>query len=177
MADRARRNVELKARDADPAGTLARALAAGAVDRGILVQRDTYFRVAVGRLKLREESPGGATLIAYARPDHGSERVSDYRLVPVADPAALRAALAATAGVLAEVVKRRHLLLVGAVRIHLDDVEGLGRFIELEAVAPADSDLGHERAEVARLRGLLGIADAALTSGSYSDAVLAAAAA
>src|ERR671921_2716196 len=78
----ARRNVELKARDPDPARTLERALAAGAQDRGLLRQRDTYFAVAHGRLKLREEEPGGATLIAYERPDAASARVSHYRLPP-----------------------------------------------------------------------------------------------
>src|SRR5215208_2035882 len=103
----ASRNVELKAHDPDPERTLERALAAGAEDRGVLRQRDTYFDVRRGRLKLREEEPGGATLIAYDRPDEASERVSRYRLVPVPDPDALRAALEAADGVGAVVVKRR----------------------------------------------------------------------
>ena len=79
------RNVELKAHDPDPARTLERALKAGARDAGLLRQRDTYFTVASGRLKLRVEEPGGATLIAYDRPDAASARVSSYRLVPVQD--------------------------------------------------------------------------------------------
>jgi homotetrameric cytidine deaminase len=167
----ARRNVELKARDPDPAATLARALAAGAEDRGVLQQRDTYFAVAHGRLKLREEEPGGATLIAYDRPDAGADRVSAYRLVPVPDPAGLRAALAGACGVRAEVEKRRRLLMWETVRIHLDDVAGLGSFLELEAVAAGDSDLARERAQVEHLRSILAIGDAALTTGSYADAV------
>jgi homotetrameric cytidine deaminase len=168
------RNVELKARDPDPARTLERALAAGARDHGILHQRDTYFAVRHGRLKLREEEPGGATLIAYERPDTAAERVSDYRLVPVTDPAALRAALEATDGVLAVVAKARRLLLwEDSVRIHLDAVEGLGTFLELEAVASPGSDLAREHDQVARLRDALAIADAALVEGSYADAVLA----
>jgi homotetrameric cytidine deaminase len=170
----ARRNVELKAHDRDPGETLARALAAGAEDRGVLRQRDTYFAVARGRLKLREEEPGGATLIAYERPDAAAARVSDYRLVPVADAAALRAALAATCGVRVEVRKRRHLLLwERTVRIHLDDVAELGRFVELEAVAAPGTDLAGERDRVARLREALAIADEALCEGSYADAVAA----
>jgi len=168
------RNVELKARDPDPARTLERALAAGAREHGILHQRDTYFAVRHGRLKLREEEPGGATLIAYERPDTAAERVSDYRLVPVTDPAALRAALEATDGVLAVVAKARRLLLwEDSVRIHLDAVEGLGTFLELEAVAAPGSDLAREHDQVARLRDALAIADAALVEGSYADAVLA----
>src|SRR5215213_1650988 len=153
------RNVELKARDADPARTLERALAAGAREHGILHQRDTYFAVRHGRLKLREEEPGGATLIAYERPDTAAERVSDYRLVPVPDPAALRAALEATDGILAVVAKARRLLLwEDSVRIHLDAVEGLGSFLELEAVAAPGSDLAREHDQVARLRDALAIA-------------------
>jgi homotetrameric cytidine deaminase len=169
------RNVELKAHDEDPGRTLERALAAGARDRGVLRQRDTYFAVPRGRLKLREEEPGGATLIAYDRPDDASERVSDYRLVPVAEPEAMRAALTAANGVLTVVEKRRRLLQwEESVRIHLDDVSGLGTFLELEAVAAPGSDLSRERAQVARLRELLDIGDGALREGSYADALQAA---
>ena len=167
------RNVELKAHDPDPARTLERALQAGARDAGLLRQRDTYFTVPHGRLKLREEDPGGATLIAYDRPDAASARVSSYRLVPVADPEPLRDALTAANGVDVVVVKRRHLLLWETVRIHLDEVRGLGSFLELEAVAEPDSDLSSERARVAHLRAALDIADEALQAGSYADAVAA----
>jgi tRNA pseudouridine38-40 synthase len=91
-----RRNVELKALDPDPERSLAVCRELGAEDRGVLVQRDTYFRARTGRLKLREEQPGGATLVQYARPDADEARLSAYRLVPVSDPGELRAALDAT---------------------------------------------------------------------------------
>ena len=168
------RNVELKAHDDDPGRTLERALAAGAQDRGLLRQRDTYFAVPRGRLKLREEEPGGATLIAYERSDDASERVSSYRLVSVEEPDAMRAALTAATGVLTLVDKRRRLLMWDTVRIHLDGVSGLGTFLELEAVADPGSDLSRERAQVARLRELLEIGDDTLREGSYADALLAA---
>ena len=167
----AARNVELKAHDPDPARTLERALAAGARDEGLLRQRDTYFTVAAGRLKLREEDPGGATLIGYQRPDAGGERVSAYRLVAVPDPEAMRAALADANGIDVVVVKRRHLLLWETVRIHLDEVRGLGSFLELEAVAAPGSDLRREREQVAHLREALDIRDEALREGSYADAL------
>jgi len=93
--------------------------------------------------------------------------------VPVPDPHGLRTALEETCGVRVEVVKRRRLLMWKTVRIHLDEVRGLGRFLELEAVADPGSDLARERAQVAHLRGLLGIADDALRAGSYADAVAA----
>jgi len=162
-----RRNVELKAVDPDPARTLARALASGASDEGVIVQRDTYFRVASGRLKLREEEPGEAHLIAYARPDDADVRVSSYRVVPAPD--GTLAALSETLGVDVVVEKRRHLLLWETVRIHLDEVTGLGSFVELEAVAEGDSDLSREREQVAHLRDELGIGE--LREGSYADAI------
>jgi homotetrameric cytidine deaminase len=170
----ASRNVELKAHDPDPGRTLERALAAGAEDRGLLRQRDTYFDVAQGRLKLREEEPGGATLIGYQRPDEATERVSSYRLVPVADAEALRDALAAANGIRAVVVKRRRLLMWETVRIHLDEVRGLGSYVELEAVAEPGSDLARERRQIAQLRELLEIRDESLREGSYGDALAAA---
>jgi homotetrameric cytidine deaminase len=173
----ARRNVELKALDPDPGRTLQRALELGAEDHGVIVQRDTYFRVREGRLKLREEAPGEAHLIAYARPDAAEVRVSSSRVVAVPDAAALLAALEATAGVDVVVEKRRRLLLWETVRIHLDEVSGLGSFVELEAVAEPDSDLAREERQVAQLRDALRIGDAALREGSYADAVRAASAA
>jgi homotetrameric cytidine deaminase len=167
----ARRNVELKALDPDPARSLERALALGAEDHGVIVQRDTYFRVREGRLKLREEEPGEAHLIAYSRPDAAAVRVSSYRVVPVPDPAGLLAALAETNGVDVVVEKRRRLLLWENVRIHLDAVEGLGSLLELEAVAEPGSDLTRERRQVAQLREALDIRDEALREGSYADAL------
>ena len=86
-----RRNIELKASDPDPERSLAVVLGLGARDRGVLKQRDTYFRVEKGRLKLREEEPGGATLVQYDRVDADEARESRYRLIPVDDPATLEA--------------------------------------------------------------------------------------
>jgi homotetrameric cytidine deaminase len=164
-----RRNVELKARDRDPARSLERALALGADDRGELVQRDTYFATPRGRLKLREQEPGGAELIAYERSDRADARESRYRLAPVADGAALREALDAALGTTVVVAKRRRLLLWEGVRIHLDEVAGLGAFVELEGVAAPGSDLTAEGERVARLRAELGIADADLEATGYAD--------
>jgi homotetrameric cytidine deaminase len=174
--DASMRNVELKARDPDPARTLERALALGADDRGEIRQRDTYFSKARGRLKLREQETGGSPLwdelIEYSRADSTDPRTSTYRRVPVADVAPLLEALDAAYGTLGTVTKRRRVLLWDGVRIHLDEVEGLGSFIELEAVAEVDSDLRAEHEKVERLRAELGIEDDNLIATSYSDLVL-----
>ena len=166
------RNVELKARDHDPGRTLELALGLGAEDHGVISQRDTYFGGARGRLKLREQEPGPAELIQYRRPDEVRANVSDYRRVPVTEAEALRQALDAAHGTLVVVDKRRRLLIWEGVRIHLDEVERLGSFLELEAVAAEGSDLVEERAKVERLRDELGIADADLVAQSYSDLLL-----
>jgi homotetrameric cytidine deaminase len=165
-----RRNVELKALDPDPVRSLAVCRDLGAEDRGVLRQRDTYFRARQGRLKLREEEPGGAVLIQYDRPDAAAARESRYRLAPVPDPETLRASLDAALGTLVVVDKERHLLLWDGVRIHLDTVAGLGSFVELEGVAPPESDLSAEREKVAHLQEALGIAE--VLTDSYSDRLL-----
>jgi adenylate cyclase, class 2 len=166
-----RRNVELKATDPDPERSLAVCLELGAEDHGVLVQRDTYFRVPEGRLKLREEPPGGAVLIQYDRPDAAHARESRYRLVETPDPVGLKEALDAALGTLVVVDKERHLLLWEGVRIHLDRVAGLGDFLELEGVAPAGSDLSAESDRVARLSEALGL-EGRILSDSYSDRLL-----
>jgi homotetrameric cytidine deaminase len=175
------RNVELKARDQDPERTLRSALAHGAGDQGVLKQRDTYFAARDGRLKLREEQRGDepwtATLIAYARADEAAARTSAYHLVDVPDPAALTAALDAALGTVVVVEKFRRLLLWESVRIHLDEVEDLGTFVELEAVAPPDSDLSDEHRKVAELREVLQMDDENVEAGGYAALLLAAGAA
>ena len=165
-----RRNVELKALDPDPARSLAVCRELGAEDKGVLRQRDTYFRARSGRLKLREEDGGGAMLIQYDRPDEAVARESRYRLTRVEDPDDLRASLDAALGTLVVVDKERHLFLWDGVRIHLDTVQGLGSFVELEGVAPPESDLAPEREKVAQLQDKLGIGE--VLTDSYSDRLL-----
>jgi homotetrameric cytidine deaminase len=166
-------NVELKARDPDPGATEARCLALGAEDHGLFAQRDTYFAARHGRLKLREQDLVSPELIAYRRPDSGDAAESAYVIAPGGDPATLREALDAALGTVVVVAKRRRLLLWENVRIHLDEVEGLGAFIEFEAlVGPGlnDRDGAHEK--VARLRRELAIDDRALVAGGYADLLL-----
>ncbi|CAA9514156.1 MAG: Adenylate cyclase [uncultured Solirubrobacteraceae bacterium] len=152
------RNVEIKARDPDPPRTLEAALAVGE-DQGVLVQRDTYFHAVKGRLKLREIEGSAAELIAYDRADLSGPKVSVYRRVPVLDPAEMIGALGDALGVRTVVEKRRRLVLWRNVRIHLDEVARLGRFVELEAVAATSGGLEAEREKVQELRGRLGIED------------------
>src|SRR5258708_1706900 len=94
---------------------------------GVQLQTDTYFHSRAGRLKLREIDGEPAVLIWYDRSDAATAKLSTYHLVPVADAASLHTALTAALGVRGVVRKRREIFLWHNVRIHLDEVEGLGR--------------------------------------------------
>lgn len=167
----ARVNVELKAADRDPEATAARCLALGATDRGELHQTDTYFLARRGRLKLRTDE-SAAELIAYGRPDDPEATESAYVLAAVSAPEELAEALDAALGTVVIVSKRRRLFLWEGVRIHLDEVDGLGSFVEFEAVLPDAGDAETARGKVARLRAELGIEDDALISAGYADLLL-----
>jgi adenylate cyclase class 2 len=167
-----RRNLELKARDVDPGQSLDTCKRLGAEDRGALLQKDTYFDVPKGRLKLRQEG-NAAHLIAYERPDLPGHRESRYRIVEIEDPPGLEQALAGVLGITAVVSKERRLFLFESVRIHLDRVDGLGHFIELEGVAaPGELDLSRLERLLTELRGSLGIDEANLIGESYCDLIL-----
>jgi len=170
--ERARRNIECKASDPDPGRSLRVCEALGAEDGGEIWQRDTYFEVRHGGLKLREERPGKPHLIQFERAREAQQRESRYRIVEVDDAKVLRAALTAALGTRGEVVKHRRLFLWRGVRIHLDEVERLGTFIELEAVAPADSDLANEHRLVVELRTALEIIDERLVALGYAEQLL-----
>jgi predicted adenylyl cyclase CyaB len=109
-------------------------------------------------------------LVAYRRADAAEARLSAYHLVDVPDPLTLRAALDDTLGIVGVVEKERLLFLwEHTVRIHLDTVSGLGTFVEIEAVAAAESDLTRERDQVSRLQALLGIAPADVLERGYLE--------
>jgi predicted adenylyl cyclase CyaB len=167
-----RRNLELKATDPAPERSVAACHELGAADHGHIVQQDTYFLVGHGGLKLREEQPGKPHLIQFERAGIPQEHESRYHIVQVDDGPTARAALAATIGVRGVVSKRRRLFLYRTVRMHLDEVEGLGSFIELEAVAARGSDLSGEHRLISELRRALAITDQRLVAESYSELVL-----
>jgi predicted adenylyl cyclase CyaB len=161
-------NFELKARCSDLAAARERARAVATRWIGVDEQVDTYFQVAAGRLKLRESSLAGAQLVPYLRPDAPAARRSDYVVIPVPEPERTKALLAALLGVRRVVRKRREIALAENVRIHLDRVEGLGDFVELEAVWDGDpAGEAEQRTKVAVLCERLGIRDEDLVALSY----------
>jgi predicted adenylyl cyclase CyaB len=163
------RNIELKIRlaDLDAARSVAQAIATERLGRQHQV--DTYFGSRRGRLKLREIDGQSAQLVWYARPDQPGPKPSDYLLVPVAEPQMLKTALEGALGIECVVDKQREIYLYENVRIHLDEVRGLGSFLEFEAVLGPDVDdaAGYRQLEDLFERFSLSADD--LLPGSYGD--------
>jgi len=163
------RNVEIKARLADPEATRRLVAAAAHGPPTSLAQTDTFYRTPRGRLKLREIAGADAQLIWYERPDTPDPAESAFTVLRVADGPALRELLGAALGRRAQVVKRRQVYLVGRTRVHLDEVEGLGGFLELE-VQLADGEPAEAGAREAReLMRRLGIGAGSLVAEAYVD--------
>ncbi|MCG3180139.1 MAG: hypothetical protein BIFFINMI_02494 [Phycisphaerae bacterium] len=162
-------NVEIKARVRDVARLQRLAEQAASGPPAVLEQEDTFFNVPAGRLKLRDFGDGRGELISYRRPDDDGPMQSEYFIAAVANPAALRRALAAALGVRGVVRKTRLLYLAGRTRIHIDHVQGLGDFMELEVVLAEGEDPQAARREADDLMARLQIAPADLIGCAYID--------
>jgi predicted adenylyl cyclase CyaB len=163
------RNIEIKVRLRDRPRVEAALVALGARDAGIETQHDIFYRVTAGRLKLRQSSRDGATLIQYDRADTAAVRDSNYRLVTITNPEALCAALDSSLGRCGEVRKNRPLWWIDNVRVHLDDVERLGSFLEVEAIVDAAHPEAACRAHVEALLDRFGIAARDRAAVAYVD--------
>ena len=134
------RNVEIKAKVNNM--DRQRGLLEGLADAQpqIVYQEDTFFNCLAGRLKLRTTPDGKDELIHYQREDRDEPTESEYVLSLTNDPDTLKEALSNALGVRAVVRKNRRVYVVERTRIHLDEVEGLGDFIELEVeLRPGES--------------------------------------
>ena len=170
------RNIEIKARIDDIEALLPPARALAGADAELIAQDDSFFAVPHGRLKLRQFADGSAELIHYHRPDSAEAKASDYVRAPVAEPASMRDALARGCGLLGRVRKQRWLLRVGQTRVHLDRVEGLGDFMELEVVLRDEQGDAEGVAIAEALMQQLGLQQAPRLAGSYLDLLAAQAA-
>ena len=162
-------NIEIKARVQDFADMTARAARLSDEPEQVITQEDTFFDVPAGRLKLRVLAPDRAQLIYYQRPDAVGPKRSDYSIYETNQPMALKEVLAGGLGVRGVVRKVRHLYMAGQTRIHLDDVEGLGRFLELEVVLREDQTDAEGQAIAAELMATLGVTEGDLMQGAYMD--------
>lgn len=166
-------NIEIKARCSDSDKERIREIlkSRNALDKGVDHQIDTYFKVYSGRLKLREGNIENA-LIHYARKDTPGPKKSEVILIN--DPApALKEILSKALGILVVVDKLREIYLIDYVKFHIDTVENLGSFIEIEAI-DKDGTIGEAKLmEQCRFYlDMFKITGENLISGSYSDLLL-----
>lgn len=178
--------IEVKARCHDDEamrqrlGELAAAAAASAASSATpppttLQQDDTFFVCTRGRLKLRELAPDLGRLIFYVRGDGAGAKQTDFVVSKTDTPAALCECLALAYGVLGRVQKTRTVFELGrGVRAHLDQVLGLGGFVELEVVLDgAAVDAARGEALIGEAMAALRIRREDLLSGAYLDLLMA----
>ncbi len=163
------RNIEIKARLEDIDAVCERAAALADYGPELIEQDDTFFACDSGRLKLRVFSPGKGELIFYRRPDFKGPKESFYLISPTTAPDSLRQSLSLAYGQVGRVRKNRTLFLVGRTRIHLDRVEDLGEFLELEVVLKEGEDARTGEAIAQDLMEKLGILPQQLIEGAYID--------
>lgn len=163
------RNVEIKARAHDLRATLLLAQALSSSNPEIFLQEDVFFGVPAGRLKLRTINNSCSELIFYDRADEARPKTSKYIRFPISDAVAMRRHLDSAFGIRGIVRKRRTLIMVGITRVHLDEVEGLGDFVELEVAVPADGSEEQGGWIAHDLMRKLQLDDTCLVAGAYID--------
>ena len=164
-------NIEIKVKceDLQRAENIAKKV--GANFESSIHQRDTYFIIKKGRLKLREISTGVNQLIYYNRPNEAGPKTSEYYIYPVEASGQLKKMLGAALGIWKTVEKERVVYLFDEVRIHLDKVKSLGSFLEFEGVVSSGSDKSKIKDKVDWLISRFEIRNNDLIEVSYSDLV------
>lgn len=165
-------NVEIKATVSDPMTFAERAAELSQSEGTIIRQHDTFFNCSQGRLKLRDFMNQSGQLIFYERPDTDGPKLSRYSISPTSEPASLRTVLSDALGVKGEVRKERRLFLIGQTRVHLDTVEGLGNYMELEVVMRPEQTVEEGQQVAEDLMEKLGVSRDSLVTGAYMDLLL-----
>jgi predicted adenylyl cyclase CyaB len=162
-------NIEIKARVRDWESLKKKAEEICGTPAEVLQQEDTFFEVKQNRLKLRVFSDHQAELIYYRKEDIPGPKRSDYQIVPIKHPAKVKAMLSQALGIRGTVIKSRTVFKKENVRIHLDEVEGLGRFVEIEVVLGSNHDRLHGEKSATQFMEKLGITETDLLEKSYID--------
>ena len=164
-------NIEIKARVDDFEDLKTRAESLSDKPLEIIPQEDIFFNSVKGRLKLRILAPDLGYLIYYERPDQEGPKRSDYHLAETRDPEGLKKTLSLALGIRGVVRKTRHLYMAGQTRIHLDEIEGLGHFMELEVVLNEGQSEAEGQTIAEDLMRKLEVQGDALLQGAYMDLI------
>lgn len=151
------RNIELKAHIDSIDKITPKALVIATEEPTELHQDDPFFQCENGRLKLRTFNERQGELIFYQRADQAGPKTSFYLISRTSEPDTLREVLTAAHGILGRVIKHRTLVMKGRTRIHLDRVQGLGEFLELEVVLQDDEPQSTGIAEAHQIMTQLGV--------------------
>jgi predicted adenylyl cyclase CyaB len=163
------RNIEIKARIESVESMAPKAAAIANAGPIEITQDDSFFRCEAGRLKLRTFSADRGELIFYQRANQHDPKESFYLRSPTSAPATLRELLSLAYGQVGRVRKQRTVFLIGRTRLHLDKVEELGHFLELEVPLAEEELVEVGVREVEKIMQKLGIKPAQLIEGAYLD--------
>lgn len=163
-------NIEIKARLRDLKGLEKRVQSLCGERADLLIQKDVFYKSGSFRTKLRNVN-GKSELIIYKRANTSGPKHSRYLRIPMGFPTLVHAVLKTVLGIRGTVAKTRTLFFSENTRIHLDEVEGLGTFLEFEVVL-SESDTPEQGVATANnLMTRLGIKEENLISGSYIDLI------
>lgn len=162
-------NIEIKARISDPGLITEKVEALCDSFEGAISQEDIFFNTAEGRLKLRVLAEDRGQLIYYERPDTTGPKLSEYHISETKEPANLQDVLDRALGVRGIVRKTRQVYWSGQTRIHLDQVDNLGAFLELEVVMDPDQRPQEGEAIAVAIMAELQISQDDLVKGAYID--------
>ena len=166
------KNLELKVKCKDHRSALAAVKKIGAKYEGILKQRDVYFNLSPGRLKLRSINDIKHQLIYYKRANRASAKFSSYYLSEITHPKRVKKLLKEILGIKVIVNKTRKLFIWQNVRIHIDNVKKLGKFIEFEIVCSSPKDESGSTAKMKYLKKEFSISNNYILKSSYCDLLL-----
>lgn len=172
------RNIEIKARIDDPAEKISRVKALTANEGKTIKQHDTFFKLPnvntpyeINKLKLRTFEDGSGELIYYRRVNTSGPKLSTYEKTSLSPSACagIERILSASNGRLGVVKKSRMLYMIGQTRVHIDQVEGLGNFLELEVVLTDEQDTSDGQQIAKDLMNILDIRSEDLIANAYID--------
>lgn len=138
----------------------------------VIPQEDIFFNATNGRLKLRKLQGVPAQLVFYDRKDESGPKLSEYNITEITDPESLQETLSKALGIKGKVKKTRLLYMVGQTRVHVDEVENLGNFMELEVVLKEGQSAEDGQVIAETLMKQLGIKSENLITGAYMDLIL-----
>ncbi|MCK5047483.1 MAG: class IV adenylate cyclase [Candidatus Heimdallarchaeota archaeon] len=164
-------DVEIKAKCEDHARIRNILKKKGALFGGEDHQIDVYFKSPTGRLKIRK-STIESVLVYYIRDNIKGIKPSEYYLYKAPEPEKLEELLKIALGVLITVKKKREVYFIDNVKFNIDDVKGLGKFVEIEAITTNPDEIEHMDEIIRSYIKLFDIKEIDIQSHSYSDLLL-----